>query len=206
MTKQLLTPIGTLRYPHLEKARDFKGDGNFKYDCQLELEGAEAATMIQQVDELLAESGKTHKAARLHPAPYAQVQDQEGNAIPGKYRFRFKVNAKTETKSGDIWDRRPKLFDALGKPIEPGIGIGNGTKARISFTPYAWKNPSGAGLTLQPTAVQIVELVEFKHGTAEQFGFGQVEGGYAKDDDAGQSDGGDAPAASNPAQSKPAEF
>jgi hypothetical protein len=53
--------------------------------------------------------------------------------------------------------------------------IGNGSKMRIGFEIYAWKGPSGAGLSLQPRAAQVVEWIAapdtVSRTTATDFGF-----------------------------------
>ena len=64
-------------------------------------------------------------------------------------------------KDGNLWDHKQL--------------IGNGSKMRIGFEVYAWKGPSGAGLSLQPRAAQVVEWLaapdSVSRTTASDFGF-----------------------------------
>lgn len=180
------TAIGRLVYPHLNKPRDYKGNGQFAFDTGLVLTGEEAEKLAQFVDEQLEESARINKKKKTHEPPYLVNTDKDGNEIDGETRFKFKVQAVTKTKSGKLWHRDPVFIDSAGQTIsEPPI-LGGGTEARIAFQVYHWANPAGAGVTLQPTQVQIVKLVE---GTLDGVrpAFGAVEGGYVaperQDDD-----------------------
>ena len=53
-------------------------------------------------------------------------------------------------------------MDSAKKPWPHTQLIGNGSKVRIGYTVYAWSGPSGAGITLQPTHVQVIELIPYQ--------------------------------------------
>ena len=55
----------------------------------------------------------------------------------------------------------PTVMDSNKQPWPHDRLIGNGSKCRIGYTTYAWSGPSGSGITLQPTHLQVVELVEY---------------------------------------------
>jgi hypothetical protein len=186
------SPIGTLVYPFLIKARDYKGDEKFAYSTKLVLTGEEAAAFEKFVDEQLEIAKADHGTKKVANCPYDEHKDDDDNVIEGATAFKFKVAARTETKNG-TWDRRPAIFDSAGTPIVPLPRIGSGTQARVSFQVYRWKNPSGAGVTLQPVAVQVIRLVEFggNSRTADEYGFGAVEGGFVTE---GASEAGDSEA------------
>ena len=69
----------------------------------------------------------------------------------------------------------PTVFDAKGLMWDSSKAIGNGSKLIIGFDVYAWEGPSGAGLSLQPRAAQVVEHIAFEGPvggvTASDFGF-----------------------------------
>lgn len=56
----------------------------------------------------------------------------------------------------------PTVMDAAKQPWPHTKLIGNGSKVRICYTVYPWSGPIGAGVTLQPTHVQVLELVEYE--------------------------------------------
>lgn len=178
--RNFVTPIGTLVFPALNEPRDYKGNQQFSYDTGLVLEGEDAEELAAFIDELGEEAKRIHKKPKVNPVvPYEVHTDKDGEEIPGQTKFKFKVAAVTKTKKGD-WDRKPAFFDATGTPIEPEPQIGGGTRARIGFQTYLWKNPTQVGVKLQPIAVQVVELVEGggHRKTASDLGFTPVEGGF----------------------------
>ncbi len=70
----------------------------------------------------------------------------------------------------------PTVFNKDGTIWPDNQLIGNGSKMRIGFEIYPWKGPSGAGLSLQPRAAQVVEWIAAPEGTgirttASDFGF-----------------------------------
>lgn len=68
----------------------------------------------------------------------------------------------------------PVVYDAQGNYWPAKKLIGNGSKMRIGFDIYAWKAPTGAGMTLQPRAAQVIEWIAApttKPTSAADFGF-----------------------------------
>jgi hypothetical protein len=181
--KEYVSPVGTLAWPYFLTPTAFEG-GEEHYKCDLVLDEQEAAEFAALVDGLHEECCNTNAATTKKKAapPYKPALDKDKNEIPGKVAFRFKVKAVIDTKKGP-WDRQPKVFDAQGTPLT-GIDVGGGTKARIAFTVYSWATAGlGCGVTLQPVAVQVIDLVEKRHGkSAEGYGFGNVEGGFVAAD------------------------
>jgi hypothetical protein len=165
------TVVGTLVYPHLNKARDFQGDEKFAYDTGFVLTGEAAADLEGKIDRWLEESAQLHKKRALKP-PYDPHEDEDGNEVEGATRFKFKVTASTVTKKGKVWDRKPSIFDRYGNALPPEPYVGSGTTAQIAFQVYLWKNPSGAGVSLQPTAILVRDFVAFDGSRgAKSFGF-----------------------------------
>lgn len=168
------TPIGRLGYPFLQIPRDYEGDEKFAYSCDLILPEEQAAPLCQAIDGWLEESKAKFKTKKQSYIPYEDTVDENGDPVEGFVTFAFKVQAKTETRSGRIWDRKPAIFTLNGEKVEEKVG--SGTQARVNFQVYLWKNPAGAGVTLQPKAVMVHELVEY-------VGFGGKAGDYFPDDD-----------------------
>lgn len=69
----------------------------------------------------------------------------------------------------------PTVFNDKGLMWDSATAIGNGSKMVIGYDVYAWKGPSGAGLSLQPRAAQVVDFIAYEGGndgtTASDFGF-----------------------------------
>ena len=59
----------------------------------------------------------------------------------------------------------PTVMDANKQPWR-GALIGNGSICRIGYTVYAWQGPSGCGITMQPTHLQVLDLVEYSANAA----------------------------------------
>jgi hypothetical protein len=74
-------------------------------------------------------------------------------------------------ETGEEYSRKPTLFDAAGK--EEDVNIGGGSKLKVAVVPYCWYTASlGAGITLQPKAVQVLDLVTWGDGgSAQAYGF-----------------------------------
>lgn len=64
----------------------------------------------------------------------------------------------------------PGVFDRYGKTIPESVMIGNGSKVRVSYTVNHYDG-FGGGINLYLSAVQVVDLVEYKGRSAEGYGF-----------------------------------
>jgi urease beta subunit len=53
----------------------------------------------------------------------------------------------------------------------------------VGFDIYAWKAPSGVGMSFQPRAAQVVELVEYVGAKSAEDVFDVVPGGFQASDD-----------------------
>jgi hypothetical protein len=168
MNKTLTTPAGIARYPHLNKP-DTKFDDVGSYKVDLELNAEEAEPFIKQVEAVLAEFVADKKRElkkdklKMHAAPWEEND--------GMVRLKIKVKAMGKDKAGEMYSRAPKLFNAAGDVITDNIG--GGSKLKIAVIPYAWYTATlGAGITLQPKAVQVLELVTWGDGgSASAYGF-----------------------------------
>lgn len=114
-------------------------------------------------------------------------QDEE---YGGGLLFSFKMKAEGTTRNGEKYERKPRLFDAAGTPIDELIRTG--TEGYVSFEPYLYYSAGfgGAGVALRLKAVQVTKLAQGA-ANAEDFGFEAVDG-FSIDEDAGDFDSEDA--------------
>lgn len=203
-----VTPKGVLRYPRLTKP-DYgtekfpKPDG--EYNCQLILDEADAAKLIAKVEDLHREAIREaeERFATLKPAQKKKLgsvtineigeaeYDKDTEEETGRRIFKFKAKASgVSRKTGKKWSRNLPLFDGFGRPIKGTLDIGGGSIAKLNFTvgSYFVEGSGAAGITFYLEAAQIIELRTFGERSADQYGFGEEEGGFAYDPSAYSSD------------------
>jgi hypothetical protein len=168
-TKTITTPAGIARFPSLNRP-DTKFSEVGVYKVNLELSSEDAEPFVKQVEALFADFLADKKRElkkdklKLHPAPWEEND--------GMTQLKLKVPAMGKNKeTGEEYSRKPTLFDASGK--EEDVNIGGGSKLKVAVVPYCWYTASlGAGVTLQPKAVQVLELVTWGDGgSAVSYGF-----------------------------------
>lgn len=166
--KTITTPVGIARYPSLNRP-DTKFDDIGVYKVNLEMSTEDAEPFLKQIEALFSEFVADKKRElkkdklKLHAAPW---EDNDGLT-----QLKLKVKAMGKNKEGETFSRQPKLFGADGQPLEANIG--GGSKIKVAVVPYTWYTASlGAGITLQPKAVQVLELVTWGDGgSASAYGF-----------------------------------
>lgn len=185
----LITPAGTLVWPHLSEAdTKFDADGVYDTKLRLDLSAAEGLTALidTAMDESLAKGKKDNpkKAGKMKKAdpPYAPAVDDDDNET-GETEFKFKLNAKgSSKKTGKTWVNRPGLFDAKGVALVD-VEIWGGTVAKIAYHMNFWHRATDntVGVKLHLVGVQVLDLVSGGARTAENIGFA-VEDGYETPD------------------------
>jgi hypothetical protein len=170
--KTLTTPAGIARYPRLNSPdTKFSEEGQYKVDLEMSAEDAEP--FLKQIEamfaEFLADKQRELKKEKLkmHAPPWTEND--------GMVQLKLKVKAVGKSKDGETYTRQPKLFDASGQITNENVG--GGSTLKVAVVPYFWYTASlGAGITLQPKAVQILDLVTWSSGgTAEAYGFEVAE-------------------------------
>jgi len=186
------TPRGIAVYPRLWKS-DTKFDENGIYKADLRVPKEDAEPLMEELSELFKKH--TGKAPKKSENSMWFFEEDEYGEETGNVIFKMRVKNKYN-KKGEFWDRKPKQFDASKKPVN--LKIGGGTLMIVSFQPYEWENSSGnKGVSLQPQAVQVLDLVEAQTGpTADTFGFG-AQDGYVAPGDEGDDSGYGATAGGN---------
>ena len=166
--KTITTPVGIARFPSLNRP-DTKFDDVGVFKVNLEMSTEDAEPFLKQIEALFSEFVADKKRElkkdklKLHAAPW---EDNDGLT-----QLKLKVKAMGKSKEGETFSRQPKLFGADGQPLEANVG--GGSKIKVAVVPYCWYTASlGAGITLQPKAVQVLELVTWGDGgSASAYGF-----------------------------------
>lgn len=181
----LTTPRGVAVWPKLREP-DFKFDTAGALTVKLRIPTAEAAKMIEMIDEAIvkkhteeAKAAKGKRVKRCDP-PYEHEMDEDGNET-GNVLFKFKQKAQiTSRKNDKTYKITIPHFNAKGRPTDVEYGSGSIMKIAYEVVPF-FVAAVGAGVTLRPNAVQVIEPKMFAQRDASGFGFGE-EDGY--DDDA----------------------
>ena len=138
----------------------------------------EHESFIGSLEKLfLEEHGKSAKKSNNWLACGPDKEDPEKTGV------KFKVPCFTR-KNGTR-SQGPVVFDSQREHWPSSNLSGNGSKVIIAFDIYAWKGPSGAGITLQPKMMQVIELVEYSGGDSPEVDavFEKIQGGYTLKDD-----------------------
>ena len=170
--KTITTPAGIARFPSLNRP-DTKFDDVGVFKVNLEMSTEDAEPFLKQIEALFSEFVADKKRElkkdklKLHAAPW---EDNDGLT-----QLKLKVKAMGKSKEGETFSRQPKLFGADGQPLEANVG--GGSKIKVAVVPYCWYTASlGAGITLQPKAVQVLDLVTWGDGgSASAYGFDVTE-------------------------------
>jgi len=172
------TPKGIAQYPWLSKP-DTKFDEDGQYKVNLVLSKEDATPIINQINESFAqnlkEETKKNKGKDIKTAspPYVEELDDKGKPT-GNIIIKFKSKAMYP----------PAIFDAQGNVMKDS-NIWGGSEIRVngSIAPY-YVPLIGAGVSLRLRAVQVIEYVEGGTGSADRFGFEEVEGGFVQEEPA----------------------
>lgn len=175
---RLSTPPGVAVYPRL-KTPDTKFDelGIYKADVSVPMSDAVG------IMKTLADIHKNHTGKVPPKADNTMwtVETDDAGEETGNVIFKLRVKNRLN-KQGELWDRRPKQFDAALKPVD--VNPWGGTKMVVSFDVYEWTSGNKKGVSLQPCAVQIIDLKSGSGGPdAANFGFAPQEGFVQAEDD-----------------------
>lgn len=170
---------GIASYPKIDRP-DTKFDDNGQYSCDIVIPEADAETFMKRL--IAYHKEKLGKApSKSGNSMWEPVEDDDGEPT-GDIKFKIKVKNKISKKTGKLWDRKPRVFDAAGNLIKGETNLGGGSKVKVSFELYDWESGGKEGISLQLQAIQILELVEYTGGgaSADEYGFGEEEGYVAE--------------------------
>ena len=170
-TELLRTPVLEVRWCQLlGDARDNKFDPTKPPTWQIKAVAPSSnAEAVSCVEALEGKFEELHPGEKKHTHWLPIKPDKEDPTIQ---LITFKLSQFTY-KDGNK-SEGPVVYDAQGNHWPADKQIGNGSKMRIGFDIYAWKAPTGCGLTFQPRAAQVVEWLAApitKPTSAADFGF-----------------------------------
>lgn len=190
------TPAGVFRYPALDKA-DYGNDAfpkpDGEYKVQVILTEEEAAPLLASLQpvmdqaiadgeegfaQLKVDQRKKLKAVTINEL-YATEYDKETEEPTGNLIFKFTMKASGINAKKERWERKPALFDAKGTPLKGKLPqIWGGTIGKVAFEarPYFIPGTGAAGVKLQLSAVQILELRSGGEQSADAYGFEKEDG------------------------------
>lgn len=176
--QRFVSPAGRAIYPKLNKP-DTKFNAEGVYEVKLAVSDEKFTTFLEEQHNKAVEAAKAeNKGKKIREAdlPFT-VDEDSGEAV-----VKFKCKAKVQSKSGEVFEQKPAIFDAKGKSLTKAPNIGGGSILKVSYeiVPF-YTAIAGAGISLRLKAVQLIGLVEFGGGGAGAYGFG-AEDGYEADD------------------------
>lgn len=165
-----VTPNGKLTgFVAIEKPST-KFDDNGVYSCQVGFTGPAAKEMVKIIDEIMAANMKKNDKIKRMAAPPYTIEDKT-------LVVKFKNKAKITSRSGEVFEKSVKIYDAQSKLVDVPLFIGEGSTVKVAFKPYCWSVAAlGNGCTLQLEMVQIIDLVRREQGSSEDNPFEAVEG------------------------------
>lgn len=113
--------------------------------------------------------------------------DPETGDETGNYIFRaslgYKVEIKSGPKAGEVFYKRPDLFNAAGKQLKNPPRIGGGSVLKLNVTPidYWFPKDKTIGVRFELNAAQVIKLVSGGARSAEDYGFGAEDGDDIQD-------------------------
>ena len=164
-------PLGRAIYPSLKRA-DTKFHELGIYKCNVSVPLKEATSTMEKLTEI--HKRHTGKApTKAENTMWKMEVDEETGEETGNVVFKCSVK-NVRRRDGELWDRRPKQFDAKMNPVD--LNPYGGTELYVSASIYEWSAGGKKGVSLQPLAVQIINLVEGGAGSGENFGFQKQDG------------------------------
>ncbi len=202
--QKFTSPVGTAFFPYLDKP-DFKYKDEGEFKTKLRLSAEDAAPIISAVDKLMEEIREDDRVVKAKEevakfnanpknkkkpqpevpenSPYKDAVDDNGDDT-GEIELSFSTTASGKSKKdGKPWKRTVKFFDAKGQAMKP-VSVWSGSKLRVSYTigTYFINAKVGYGVKLYLEAVKVIDLVQGSGGSAKDYGFGEEEEGFTKDD------------------------
>lgn len=199
-TPTFRTPRGIAHFPRLNDP-DTKFHKHGVYKADILLTDEQAQPLIKQVqewaldkmgEELPVSDTIIKKKGKYRPNEDNNVFqpdfDPDTGEMTGNWVFKLRVKNYTytdkKTKEEKLWDRRPKVFSASGKPAMKAK-IGGGSEYAVVYEVYFGKVSTGElYMALQPVAIQLYKLVEWSAGGASAADYGiEADEGWEPEDD-----------------------
>ena len=161
-----ISPIGSAEYAHIQVPdTKFKSDGEWNIQLRIPSKSKDAKKLMEFIDGQMDEAMEKFENTKRAPHPYKE----DGDDI----LFRFKQKCVIRSRSGQEWKTSVNVVDSKLQPIPKSVLIGNGSKVRVSYTTRLYTAPIGAGVSVDLSGVQVLDLVEYD---PNQTGFNSEEG------------------------------
>lgn len=187
-TIPVMSPKGRAIFPKLDKP-DTKFDAAGSYSTKLSVSAESvaaitaklqaaldefvAAKKAELVEKKQAQKAKTLKVRDIFAPEFNDAGDETGNVI-----MSFKMKASGQKKDGTTFTRKPSVFDAKGKKLDPCPPVWGGSILKVAgdALPYYMASSNECGITLYLNGVQIIDLKTGGGRNAADFGFNEEEG------------------------------
>ena len=181
----IVTPKGTAVWPKLNKP-DTKFNVDGEYTVKLRLTANESHDLIKQLEGLrdeyqTAQSKADPKIARYSLSPVYEAEADDNGDLTGFNLFKFKQNAKIKLREGSTRDMKVAIYDSNKAPTTTEVT--GGSTLRVAGTVFCYAMPSTklVGVSLRPTAVQVIELASGFGGNADALAMFDKEDGFVAD-------------------------
>lgn len=147
---------------------------------------------MEAICEDLYEQGCKQAGSKLRREdpfhPIANEFDKDTGEDTGRFQVKLKHNAKGfNGKTGTTWEIKPKVFDALGKPVPQELitKIGRDSLVRCKFDAVTYLAKGKFGVKFELVATQLIqpvwfvsneEAAKFDEEDIEEGGFSVEEG------------------------------
>ena len=171
----IYTPVAPVRWAYLITAREqLEPNKPRAWTCDLLLSQLDPkrAAFLEKLEQVFIDAHGSMKKRSEKGEPWKKDKEDATLTVVKFKALEFVRDDKSKVRGPRIIDSRKQAWDDQA--------IGNGSKCIIAFTVHPWNRPEGTGLTLIPSAVQVVSLVPYE-GSDEKAvdGFTEQEGGYS---------------------------
>lgn len=173
--KLMLLPKGPAVFPALHRP-DTKFDELGIWKADISVDAEEAKDIIAALQKIAkAHMGKAMQ--KTSNSCWYLETDDEGEET-GRVVFKCRVKNRLR-KDGKLWDRRPMVIDAKKNEMPTDVAVWGGSVLRVQVEVYEWVAGAKKGVSLQPTVVQVIQLVTGSGPNLKDF---DEEDGYEIDD------------------------
>jgi hypothetical protein len=144
------------------------------------LEDFKTSVMKRDVEKLKEKLGKKYESK--FKEDWLKTNEDDDDIPKGKVRIKFGTKAKTK-----FGENKVVLIDATKQRItDKSLKVGEGTTAKVQFSPRFYITPDACGLTFDLIAVQIINLVAYSGGAKFDEDAFDEEEGFSYQDEVGE--------------------
>ena len=167
------SPLAEARWCHLIEPRaqmDESKPPAWSVDLVLPAGDPKTVAFHQKLEAMLVEAHGSKKRRSPHAMPLKPDKDDPTLMV-------VKLKAQQLARKDGTTIPGPKVIDSRKQPWD-GSAIGNGSRLIVAFKVHTWERPEGVGISLIPTAVQVVHFVPYVTDDGVD-GFEEQADGYA---------------------------